>query len=592
MATPTELTLAGTLIRVADGGVLARESVAGSADSIAVLVNRLTAALLIRDAGEAGDRSTGLSAAPLEALQDYLAGRKAARRGDVFNAIDLYARAFKRDTTFVDAAFGMLATNAWNGTVYSTAGYTVIPFLGRNLQRLSARDRSLFLSLPIIGPNYPGPSTHAEIIAQAERAANDAPDSPEHWLLLGQVLSHYGAAASRGDWPKRSADALDRAIALDSSFTPAVSERLFTALLARDHDAIVKFAKLLESRVAAGFSDDMLLWAAARALGDSATAMRWRDRKAGMSATDYLQKLTKIPLHSAALALPLGDARYAAAILGRDATTDNERTGAVLADMAVRFAEGGDMPAQHDIGPVWGAGWATSLIQQGLIDRGYRVLAATTLARENAGDYRLASDGRSVRWPPIQLCFGELYRVSGGDTTTARQSIGKLRAFAGGSPPAGAEADWPSLEFRVCPLLLEVMLEHAPPRGQRWPRLDELDSVMRTGPRWFSGTVIVSPSAFANYTIARLRESQGDLADALAAIRRREVDYFPTYLWSLPAFLRQEGRLAALTGDVPGALKAYDQYLAMRTDPAVALRPQRDSVVSERAALHSSPSRP
>jgi hypothetical protein len=97
-----------------------------------------------------------------------------------------------------------------------------------------------------------------------------------------------------------------------------------------------------------------------------------------------------------------------------------------------------------------------------------------------------------------------------------------------------------------------------------------------------------SPTPFANLTIARLREAQGNIPAALAAIRRREVDYFPAYLWSLPAFLRQEGRLAALAGDTAGAVRAYDQYLTLRTNPDPPSRPQRDSVVAEHAALVSS----
>ena len=95
--------------------------------------------------------------------------------------------------------------------------------------------------------------------------------------------------------------------------------------------------------------------------------------------------------------------------------------------------------------------------------------------------------------------------------------------------------------------------------------------------------------AFANFTIARLRELQGELPLALAAIRRREADAFPAYLWSRPAFLRQEGRLAALVGDTTGAKRAYDEYLLLRTSPDASFRPQRDSVIAERAALESRP---
>jgi hypothetical protein len=108
---------------------------------------------------------------------------------------------------------------------------------------------------------------------------------------------------------------------------------------------------------------------------------------------------------------------------------------------------------------------------------------------------------------------------------------------------------------------------------------------MQQGPRGFMGAANFAPTAFANYTIARLREAQGDLPRALAAIRRRDVDYFPAYMWSLPAFLRQEGRLAALAGDTAGALRAYDDYLTLRTAPDPPLRAQRDSVVAERASL-------
>ena len=108
---------------------------------------------------------------------------------------------------------------------------------------------------------------------------------------------------------------------------------------------------------------------------------------------------------------------------------------------------------------------------------------------------------------------------------------------------------------------------------------------MRSGPRAFQGALNYAPTPFANLTIARYREAQGDIAGALAAIRRRYVDYFPAFLWSLPAFLRQEGRLAALSGDPAAAMRAYDKYLTLRTDPAPALRAQRDSVVAERTQL-------
>jgi hypothetical protein len=584
IATPTELTLSGTLLRVSDGNQLARESVAGAPDSIAVLVNRLTAALLIREAGETQERTAGLAAAPLDALQDYLAGRRAYRRGDYFGAMDLYGRAFARDSTFVDAAFAMVVTNAWIGTIGTTSGFQAIPLVSRMRDRLSERDRSLFLAIPWVGPNYPRPSTNAEIIAQAERGAEAAPDSPDHWLLLGQLLDCYGASASRTTWAVRAAQVLDRAIALDSSFSSAISWRLATAIRSRDTTATIQYANLFAARVAAGVPEGGMLWAAARTVGDSATALKWRDPPAE-SRTEGTQRLVGLALASAAYALPLDDARWAVDRLRRDATTEVERRGPDLAAEALDFAQGRvDLGTDLNWGRPIGPQWEGLIVEQALIEPVYRRQAAVAMAIEAAGGYVLPQIEPATRWPPAVDCFGTLYRVAGGDTTGAAAAIGRLRAFAATARPPIPRDDWVQNDFRVCPLLIAALIERPSASGAR-PQLDRLDSLMRDGPRGFMGTANIQPAAFANFTIARFREAQGNIPAALAAIRRRDVDFYPAYLWSLPAFLRQEGRLAAVAGDTSGALRAYGAYLTLRTAPDAPFVPQRDSVVAERAAL-------
>ena len=584
VATPSDLTINGTLIRVADGVVLARESVSGASDSVAQLVDRLTAALLIGDAGEARDRRAGLSAVPLTALMDYLAGRKAYRQGDYFRAMDLYGRAVERDTMFVEAAYSMVATNAWIGTVFETAGLRVIPRVWAMRDRLASRDRALFLAIPSVGPNYPDPSSYREIIAQAERATNDAPDNPETWLLLGQVLTHYGMVASQDDWAPRAAQAFTRAITLDSSFTIAIERRLYSALQARDTAAIRVAVALLEKRVAAGFTADVMLWAAARQRGDTVDALRRRIGSPALSRTDAKQRLTIIALHSAQHALPLDDARWAAAELARDASTPGERAGVHLVSIAVAFAEGRVIPFETIHIPGYGYGWAAGIIERGLFEEGYRGLAASALRAEASGDYTIPTSRGQIRWPPIVDCFGELYRLTAGQTATAAQAIRRLWSFDSTGRNLGGADQGQMLELSVCPLLLEALVETPAPGTTVRPALDRLDSLMRNGPLASSRNGVL-PVAFANYTVARLRDAQGDHAGALAAIRRRSVDYFPQYLWTLVPFLRQEGRLAALAGDTTGAARAYDQYLALRTNPDPPFRAQRDSVIAERAAL-------
>jgi hypothetical protein len=454
----------------------------------------------------------------------------------------------------------------------------------RMRDRLGARDVGLFLAFPAVGPNYPRLSSHADIIAQAERAANQASDSPEHWLLLGQLLTSYGAAASRRDWHTQEVDALDRAVALDSSFSTALGARLYAAMSVRDQPTIARLAGLLESRVATGFTDDFLLWAAARSRGDSTAALRWRDRSLGLSRTDLMQKLVKISLFGVQLGLPLADARWAADKLRRDAATESERGGALLAHLAVRFAEG-----RTDLGDVnapYGPGWAASIGQQALFEAAYRPVATAILVAEGRGAYSLSPPGGgAMRWPPVQLCLGTLLRSTAGDTTGTGAAIAGLRQFAALEPPPIARSDWEQIEMRVCPLLLDVLRERTPNAATPWPHLDALDSLLQHGPRALFGLAGTSPTAFANFTIARLREAHGELPAALAAIRRRETDGFPSYLWSRAAFLRQEGRLAALVGDTTGATRAYDEYLVLRTNPDAAMRAQRDSVVAERTAI-------
>jgi hypothetical protein len=94
----------------------------------------------------------------------------------------------------------------------------------------------------------------------------------------------------------------------------------------------------------------------------------------------------------------------------------------------------------------------------------------------------------------------------------------------------------------------------------------------------------------ANLIVARVAEAEGDLALALKAVRRRDGD-FANFQWYLSTFLREEGRLAALTGDTAGAIKAYQHLLMLRQDPEPEMRTQSVEVRGELAKLLQEPSR-
>jgi tetratricopeptide (TPR) repeat protein len=90
------------------------------------------------------------------------------------------------------------------------------------------------------------------------------------------------------------------------------------------------------------------------------------------------------------------------------------------------------------------------------------------------------------------------------------------------------------------------------------------------------GCCVLPP--WINFSLAQAYERSGDEAGALRALRRG-VWYNPPR--NLSTQLREEGRIAARLGDRTGAIRAYEHYLALRSDPEPALRPARDSVRSE-----------
>jgi len=93
-----------------------------------------------------------------------------------------------------------------------------------------------------------------------------------------------------------------------------------------------------------------------------------------------------------------------------------------------------------------------------------------------------------------------------------------------------------------------------------------------------------------NLVVARLLAEQGDTARALAALRRGPwgpvaSERAPHWtLGMLPEFLREEGRLAAAVGDTAGAIRVYDQYLALRAGTS-AFRREWEEVQQERQRL-------
>jgi hypothetical protein len=231
-------------------------------------------------------------------------------------------------------------------------------------------------------------------------------------------------------------------------------------------------------------------------------------------------------------------------------------------------------------------------------DRANGAAAAAALARSSASRLPAGGGGDARAEALNDLCVATLWRVSQGDRAGAVEAVARLRQAAPDEAPAVRTSNG------VCAALLEAKLAAAggsPSSGGVGQAVDRLDALIRSGPggnrngppvaftmspAYVRSTVGISPvgyEEFVNLEVARLRERQGDLPAALRAVRRRFYAYHLSDY--LSAHLREEGRLAALTGDTADAVQAWRHYLLLMSDAEPSVRVQADSVRAELAKL-------
>jgi hypothetical protein len=200
---------------------------------------------------------------------------------------------------------------------------------------------------------------------------------------------------------------------------------------------------------------------------------------------------------------------------------------------------------------------------------------AVALQRVGRADAPLAGAAEARRDQVGEMCLVGRWRLAHGESSTAQRSIARLRS---GIPPGLEVSDSTrTAEFAsLCADVLEAWsatLTEDPNAAALASRLDA--RLRQAPPGWTDGD---------NLTAARLLEAHGDIPGALAAVRRRRFDLVPVFL---STYLREEGRLAALTGDTAGAVGAYRHFLTLQARPEPALRPGVDRIKAELARLLS-----
>jgi tetratricopeptide (TPR) repeat protein len=555
------VTVKARLLAVPGGSERATATASGALDNVSLLVDSVAAELLSRQAGEA-ERLYMLKAVPLQALRAYIEGKQAYRRGQYLEALKRYEEALDIDSTMAFAAFGVVVVSN-NARVANESAERALRLAWRVRENLNPRDRTYLYAHA--GHHYPAISTSAEQVHDWEIAAEKVARG-DAYLELGERLFQYGHYVGRQDAHVSATRAFERALALDSALVPAMWRLAELAALSGDSARFRHFADRLHKTDSTADISGFIRWRATRTLaGDGRTTLDWSRMSNASLRQIYL--IGQLDGDGSGMR----DAARAAEELSRNVSrTDQQQEDIAAGNYLLAMNQGRVREARFLLDSIaLNREYLVPLLQgqqirDALVAGGDSVAAvaaveALTRAIDDAPSAPTAADAAILY---IATCAVEQWRIFHGNTSTAAASLARIRAIVpliqqdtqrvGGSttPVLGSEPP--------CPAVIDAMLAVAERRPDAGAAIDRLDVLMSHGP-------MDGDASIGNLVVARLREGQGDRARALIALRRRP--YAILGLFFLAPSLLEEGRLAALTGDREGAIKAYRHYLALRSKP-------------------------
>ena len=553
---------------VPTGGGNARDaSVEGSRDSLLSLVDRLVVQVLALRAGRDTHALDGIAGTSLPAIRDYLEGRASLRRGSYEAAAEHFNAAVRADSNLAMAWVGLLDVAGWIGTDLDSPSRQII----RLRDRLPAATRAI--TDIRIGPQYPIELNVAERRKLAERAVQLAPDSPEAWAGLGEAYFHWAPIMGDTDAHARAIGAFERAVTLDSNYTEGF-EHLGGLYVERGETASARRATEIRlDRDSTSKGALPRLYIADAVFGDSRRGAQWR-----AIVRAHPEWLWPVEGEAISLGLPLRVIDSVATADLPRALTESERRSRTGNLIFIAHLRGQPSRAarlrENRTNPMAAVGQARGSVLNAVFADGDSVQGA-----EGRRTLEGALATGSTTASPLDWFAAGLYDLAHGQRAGGRRAVTRLRAI----PAALCDRRVPALCSDYA-LVLEAQLAAEEHRPDARARLVELDSMLREGPQR-NGALLQA----GNLVASRLWEQGGDLARALAAVRRRPFFYGPDP--SLPVSLREEGRLAAATGDRAGALKAYRRYLLMRQDAEPSFRAHLDGIRREVGRLEKTDAR-
>ncbi len=576
VGTSDHLTITASLLTTPGGTPTARASAAGPLDSLSVLVNRLAARLLTLDAGVDGSRLSSTSSS-LPAIRAFLAGRAAFRKGQLDEAFRSFREATDLDSTFALAALELVHASVWIGGAWSEDAERGKRLAQAGRNQLSPADRTLLDAWDVVDVSG------AEWIRRWQAASTAYPDRAETWYELGDAYYHNGLLVGLNDPLRLANDAFQRGWAIDSAngadslraerFSIVAEPLTHMVEIAQTKGDTASVHRLVARRLRADSTSAdgwYLRWHRAFALGDSAQRTFWADSQSvdpsAWARISGFMTWTGMGTRNLIRATDL-DTRYAeAGHLGEIseahtlALLNGGRPRETLRFLHLDDASPGDLAGRIFDALYWGGD----------------TTAAADAARRVMPFAAAAPDSQTGLPQVRAICALGAWHAAHAHYDYVEAAIRSLRTVIDtSSSPNGALA--PSQSAALCSALLEATRASALRLPDARTKLAKADAAARTS------YVLTAPLG-ANLVIARLAADQGDLALALRAVRRRGsgLGQFP---WYLSTYLREEGRLAARTGDTAGAVRAYRHYLALRPKPEPEVKPEVELVRAELTQL-------
>ena len=241
-AGPDSVRLTATVLDAASGASVGDIELRGASARIDRLADSLTVAVL-RTLGRTRAiglvRGAGLGSTSLPALKAFLQGEQFLRRSQYDSALVYNQKAIALDSTFTLALSHACMAAGWQHSGGDSLTRIYALAAGRLNHGLAPRESLLVLadSLTAVvynGPQWVGSAWWAygkRLLATLDEAVRRYPGDPELWYTLGDARFHAGVAAGIGR--PAALEAFDRAIALDSSFSPAYIHTVGLALQLR-----------------------------------------------------------------------------------------------------------------------------------------------------------------------------------------------------------------------------------------------------------------------------------------------------------------------------------------------------------------------